>query len=215
MSDSIKVAIIISSTRKPRVGDSVAKFVKAVIEEHDTLGKIALSLVDVADYGLPVYDEAVIPAMVPAQAQFAHEHSKAWSAKIADFSGYVFVTPEYNWGIPGALKNAIDYLYHEWQGKPVLIVSYGVHGGSFASDSLKQTLEGMKLIVCLTRVMLPFSGGRGPELFAAINGGVLGDETKASWSADKKMTIITGYEELKKQLIAADGSEPDGVEPTA
>ncbi|KAK9236562.1 flavoprotein-like protein [Lipomyces kononenkoae] len=214
MSDLIKVAVIICSTRKPRVGDRVAEFVKTVIEEHGTPENLALSLVDVADYGLPVYDEAVIPAMVPTQAQFAHEHSKAWSAKIAEFSGYVFVTPEYNYGIPGGIKNAIDYLYNEWQGKPVLIISYGVQGGSFASDALKQTLEAMKLFVCPTRVMLSFSGGRGPDLFAAITG-VLGEETKASWNTDKKASVLAGYEELKNKLIAADSKEPDGVDVTA
>ncbi|KAK9328607.1 flavoprotein-like protein [Lipomyces starkeyi] len=207
-----KVAIVICSTRTPRVGDKVADFVKGVLEEHDTSGSPALSLVDVADYKLPAYDEPVIPAMVPATAQFTHEHSKAWSAKISEFSGYIFVTPEYNYGIPGSIKNAIDYLYNEWQGKPVFIVSYGIQGGLLASDALKQTLDGMKLIVCPTRVALSFHGGHGPELYAAMGDGVLGDDTKASWTTDKKQSILRGYEELKEKLIAVDSSQSDVVE---
>ncbi|KAK9482112.1 flavoprotein-like protein [Lipomyces starkeyi] len=207
-----KVAIVICSTRSPRVGDKVADFVKGVLEEHDTSGSPALSLVDVADYKLPVYDEPVIPAMVPEKAQFTHEHSKAWSAKISEFSGYIFVTPEYNYGIPGSIKNAIDYLYNEWQGKPVFIVSYGVEGGNKVSDALKQTLDGMKLLVCPTRVTLPFHGGQGPDLFAAMLNGILGDDTKASWTTDKQQSILKGYAELKEKLIAVDSSQSAVVE---
>ncbi|KAK9245908.1 flavoprotein-like protein [Lipomyces tetrasporus] len=196
-----KVAIVISSTRTPRVGDKVAQFVQAVLAEHDTSGNPTLSLVDVADYKLPVYDEPVLPTMVPAKAQFSHEHSKAWSAAMLEFSGYIFVTPEYNSGIPGSTKNAIDYLYHEVQGKPALIVSYGIYGGLVASDALKQTLEGMKLLVCSTRVALPFYGGAGPDLFAAAGNGVIGDDTLALWTTDKKESIIKGFEELKEKLL--------------
>ncbi|KAK9350290.1 flavoprotein-like protein [Lipomyces doorenjongii] len=208
-----KVAIVICSTRTPRVGDKVADFVKGVLEGQDTPGSPTLSLVDVADYKLPVYDEPVVPAMVPANAQFTHEHSKVWSAKIAEFSGYIFVTPEYNYGIPGSIKNAIDYLYNEWQGKPVFIVSYGVNGGSFASDALKQTLDGMKLLVCPTRVTLPFYGGQGPDVYAAMSNGMLGDDTKASWTTDKQQTILKGYAELMEKLSAVDSSQSDIVEP--
>ncbi|KAK9343926.1 hypothetical protein V1522DRAFT_445899, partial [Lipomyces starkeyi] len=115
---------------------------------------------------------------------------------------------EYNYGIPGSIKNAIDYLYNEWQGKPVFIVSYGVEGGNLASDALKQTLDGMKLLVCPTRVGLPFNGGHGPDLYSAMLNGILGDDTKASWTTDKQQSILKGYAELKEKLITVYSDEP-------
>lgn len=91
-----------------------------------------ISIVDIASFNLPVFNERVLPARVPAQAQFEHEHFRAWSAAMAPFDGYIFVCPEYNFGIPGGVKNAIDYLYSEWVGKPVFIVTYGIFGGKIA-----------------------------------------------------------------------------------
>jgi NAD(P)H-dependent FMN reductase len=101
----------------------------------------SLNLIDLADFKLPVFDEEVIPAMVPAFAQFTHTHSKTWSVAIATYDGYVLVTANYNEGPPGAIKNAIDYLYNEWTTKLIMIISYGIQGGKTASDSLKTTLE--------------------------------------------------------------------------
>merc|ERR1711939_945328 len=88
-----KVGIIIGSTRPNRIGDQVASL------------------------NLPLFNETILPAMVPAQGEFAHSHSKAWNAEIASYDAYVFVTAEWNFGLPGGTKNAIDYLYHAWIGK--------------------------------------------------------------------------------------------------
>ena len=114
----IKIAIIIGSTRPGRKAEAVARWV------HEIAGKRSdaqFELVDIKDFNLPLLDEAVPPLM----EQYSHPHTKAWSAKIDSFDAYVFVTPEYNHGTSGALKNAIDYLYREWNNKAAGFVGYG------------------------------------------------------------------------------------------
>jgi NAD(P)H-dependent FMN reductase len=134
----MKVQIIIGSTRPGRVGPQFAHWV------NDNLPKdsgIDYEIIDVADWKLPLFDEPVHPSM----GQYQHDHTKAWSAKIKEADGYIFVTPEYNAGYPAALKNAIDYLYHEWTDKPVMIVSYGVAGGARSAAQLRQVAEQLKM----------------------------------------------------------------------
>jgi NAD(P)H-dependent FMN reductase len=101
--------------------------------------------VDIAAFNPPVFNEEVMPSMVPAMQQFAHDHSKIWSAEIARYDAYILVTACYNGGPLGGIKNAIDYLYNEWIGKPMMLISHGIKGGKTASDSLKTTLEVMNL----------------------------------------------------------------------
>jgi NAD(P)H-dependent FMN reductase len=153
-----KIALIIGSTRANRAGPNVVDFVQKTLKTSPSASKTDLSIVDIASFNLPVFNEKILPAMVPAQGQFEHEHSKAWSAAIAPFDGYIFVSPEYNYGTPGGVKNAIDYLYNEWIGKPILIVTYGIHGGAISSESLKKTLVGMKTRVVETRPQLKYAG---------------------------------------------------------
>jgi len=90
-------------------------------------------LVDLRDYPLPHLDEPVPPSL----AQYTHDHTKEWAKKIASFDGFVIVTPEYNHGTSGVLKNAIDYLYAEWNNKAVGFVSYGSAGGARAVEHLR------------------------------------------------------------------------------
>ncbi len=98
-------------------------------------------LVDIEEYGLPLLDEPVPPSM----GQYSHPHTKRWSAKIASFDGYVFVTPEYNHGTSGALKNAIDYLYAGWNNKPAGFVSYGSAGGTRAVEHLRLAMAELQI----------------------------------------------------------------------
>ena len=123
----LKVAIVIGSTRPGRKGEAVARWVHALASKR---GDAEFELVDLQDFRLPLLDE---PAL-PARQQYIHPHTQAWSAKIAPFDAFVFVTPEYNHGVPGALKNAIDYLYHEWANKAAGFVSYGSMGGARAVE---------------------------------------------------------------------------------
>jgi NAD(P)H-dependent FMN reductase len=98
-------------------------------------------LVDIEEYGLPLLDEPV----PPSRGQYSHPHTKRWSAKIASFDGYVFVTPEYNHGTSGALKNAIDYLYAGWNNKPAGFVSYGSAGGTRAVEHLRLAMAELQI----------------------------------------------------------------------
>lgn len=166
-------------------------------------------MIDIKSFNLPVFDEAVMPAVVPAQAQFIHEHSKAWNAEIEKYDAYVFVTAEYNFGIPGGTKNAIDYLYHVWIGKPVLIVSYGIMGGRGASASLKTTLEGMHLQVIDTRPSFEFpernpeQHNMSPGLLGSMEGKLI-DSVVEDWRT-KTGELLQGYRQLIEKLESARG----------
>jgi NAD(P)H-dependent FMN reductase len=126
----IKVGIIIGSTRPGRNGEAVAKWVH---EHAKKRGDADYELVDLKDFNLPHLDEPVPPSM----AQYSKEHTKQWSAKVASFDAYVFVTPEYNHSTSGALKNAIDFVYREWNNKAAGFVSYGSVGGTRAVEHLR------------------------------------------------------------------------------
>lgn len=196
-----KIAIITGSTRTPRVGPHVAEWVREVLQARPSGDDLQIEAVAVADFKLPVFDESVMPAMVPAQGQFAHAHSKAWSAAIQAYAGYIWVVPEYNYGVGGGTKNAIDYLYNEWIGKPAVVVSYGIQGGQIVSEQLARTLDGMKLKVAPTKIQLPFAGGAGPDMFAAAGQGVLGDDTKKGWvEKGLDQEVLKAWEELKGLL---------------
>jgi NAD(P)H-dependent FMN reductase len=126
----IKVAIIIGSTRPGRKAEAVARWVYEIATKR---GDAAFELVDIKDFNLPLLDEPVPPSM----GQYSQPHTKAWSARIASFDAYVFVTPEYNHSTSGALKNAIDFLYREWNNKAAGFVGYGSAGGTRAVEGLR------------------------------------------------------------------------------
>lgn len=129
----VRIGIIIGSTRPGRVGESVARWVSEVAGRRSDA---EFELVDIKDYELPLLDEPVPPAM----GQYSKEHTKKWAAKVATFDAFIFVTPEYNHSVPGSLKNAIDFLYNEWNNKVAGIVSYGSVGGVRAAEHLRQIL---------------------------------------------------------------------------
>lgn len=142
------IGIILGSTRPGRVGHQVAEWVAKHGSQHDG---IDVEVVDIKDYDLPVYDEPQSPLF----GSYAHPHTLSWSKKIAEFDGYVFVTPEYNRSIPSALKNAIDYLYGEWNNKAVGFVSYGSNvGGARAAEHLRLITAGLQLAGVRTQVSL-------------------------------------------------------------
>lgn len=141
------IAIIIGSTRTPRVGVSISDFVKKTIETKANIDGVSVCTVDLADFKLPVYDEPSPPAMIPDADSYTHEHSRRWAREIASHDGYVLVSPEYNYGVPGGVKNAIDYVFHPWKGKPIALVTYGLGGGSHSSDQLQHILSKMSLQV--------------------------------------------------------------------
>lgn len=142
-----KIGVILGSTRPGRNGEAVAKWVYDIAKQREDA---QFELVDVKDYDLPLYDEPYPASM----QQYTKEHTKKWSKKINEFDGYVFVTAEYNHAIPGALKNAIDFLNIEWKNKSVGFVSYGSAGGSRAVEQLRLVAGQLELADVRAQVML-------------------------------------------------------------
>lgn len=142
-----KIAIIIGSTRPGRVGDSVAKW---VYELSKARKDAEFELVDIIDYNLPLLDEPK-PALMN---QYSKEHTKVWAARIAEFDGFIFVTPEYNHATSAALKNALDFLFKEWNNKAAGFVSYGAIGGARAVDLLRPVMAQLMIADVSAQVML-------------------------------------------------------------
>lgn len=145
-----KLAIIAASTRPGRVGIHVARWMQAVAEGH---GAFDSRLVDLAEVGLPLYDEPRHPSL----RDYAHEHTRRWSAIVDAADAYVFVTPEYNHSPTPALINALDFVLHEWGYKPGAFVSYGgVSGGLRAVQQVKLLLNILRVVPLTEGVVIPF-----------------------------------------------------------
>ncbi|MES3025557.1 MAG: NAD(P)H-dependent oxidoreductase [Pseudomonadota bacterium] len=143
----INIAVITGSTRPGRKSLEVARW---VLDIASLRADAVFSLVDIEDFKLPLLDEPVPPAM----GQYSQPHTQAWAAKISEFDGFVFVTPEYNHGISAALKNAIDFLFKEWNNKAAAFVSYGSAGGARAVESLRLTMGELMVADVRAQVML-------------------------------------------------------------
>ena len=143
----LKIAIIIGSTRPGRNGEAVAKWVYEISKKRTDA---EFELVDIKDFNLPLLDEPVPPSM----GQYSKPHTKTWAAKVGSFDGFVFVTPEYNHGISGALKNAIDFLFAEWNNKAAGFVSYGGAGGARAVEQLRLILAEVQIATVRNQVLL-------------------------------------------------------------
>ena len=145
-----RLATIAVSTRPGRVGIHVARWMEGVAEQH---GGFASRLVDLAEVNLPLYDEPKHPRL----REYAHDHTRRWSALVSEADAFVFVTPEYNHGPTPALVNALDYLFHEWSYKPASFVSYGgISGGLRAVQSAKLMLTTLKVVPITEGVVVPF-----------------------------------------------------------
>jgi NAD(P)H-dependent FMN reductase len=149
---ALKVGIVIGSQRTGRVCPQVARFVHDVLQNapatpaKQTKRDVDFKMLDIASFDLPPVLEAGIPAHADKAnlpLAYGDERRRAWSSAVAACDAFVFVTPQYNWGVPAGLKNAIDHLFHEWTGKAAMVVSYGGHGGTFSAAQLITVLRGM------------------------------------------------------------------------
>jgi NAD(P)H-dependent FMN reductase len=138
MTHSSPTLVIGGSVRPRRLCVHIADWVAAV--GRDATGG-AFEVIDLRQWPLPMDDEPGIPAA----GEYAQAHTQAWSRKVAGAGAFVFVTPQYNWGYPAALKNAIDHLHAEWRGKPAIIVTYGGRGGDKCAAQLRQVLDGLHM----------------------------------------------------------------------
>jgi len=143
----LKIGIITGSTRPNRKSPDVAKWVLEIAKKRRDA---EYELVDIKDFELPLLDEP----MPPSLGQYQQPHTKRWAAKIAALDAFVFVSPEYNHGIPAALKNAIDFLFAEWSDKAAGFVSYGAAGGSRAVEHLRLVLAEVHVATVRAQVLL-------------------------------------------------------------
>lgn len=143
----LKIAIILGSTRPGRNGEAVSQWIYDLAKNREDAD---FELIDIVDYNLPLLDEPIPPLM----GQYTKDHTKRWAAKINSFDAFVFVTAEYNHGIPGALKNAIDFLFKEWNNKVAGFVSYGSAGGVRAVEQLRLVMAEVKVATVRAQVQL-------------------------------------------------------------
>jgi NAD(P)H-dependent FMN reductase len=143
----LKVGIIIGSTRPGRKAEAVANWVYEIAAKRSDA---SFEVVDIAAFDLPLLDEALPPIM----NQYEKPHTKGWAAKIATFDAFVFVTPEYNHSTSGALKNAIDFLFREWNDKAAGFVGYGGVGGTRAVEHLRLIMGEIKIAPVRAQVVL-------------------------------------------------------------
>ena len=195
------VAVVVTSTRGIRIGPSVASLISTVLEPSAKAANINLKTVDLKSFNLPVFNESMPPMMIkPGGAQFEHETSKAWADEMNSHDGYIFILNEYNYGMAGAAKNAIDYLMNGFTGKPAVLVSYGSKGGNLANDQARGVLSAMGLTVVEPRPMLGFFGGPGPDGMLAVTEGKIGDDTRKDWGEGHRAEILEAFEKLGEQL---------------
>ena len=144
---ALKIGIIMGSTRPGRNSQAVSHWVHEIARQRTDA---EFEVVDITDYALPVYDEAIPPSF----GQYQKPHTRAWAEKIASLDAFVIVTPEYNHGPSGALKNALDFVYGEWNNKAAGFVSYGSAGGARAVEQLRLVMAELQVATIRAQVML-------------------------------------------------------------
>jgi NAD(P)H-dependent FMN reductase len=145
-----KLAVVVVSTREARVGPVIAEWFVARARAH---AGFEVELVDLKTVALPLLDEP----KHPRARDYQFDHTKRWSAIVDAAAAYAFVTPEYNYGVPPSLVNALDYLAREWAYKPVGFVSYGgVSGGTRSVQMAKQIITTLKMMPIPEAVTIPF-----------------------------------------------------------
>jgi NAD(P)H-dependent FMN reductase len=190
-----RLTIIIGSTRPGRAGVPIATWFLDRARLH---GGFDVNIVDLAELGLPLLDEPHHPRL----REYRNQHTLDWSAIVEAGDAFVMVTPEYNYGYPAALKNAIDYLHHEWRDKPVGFVSYGgVAAGTRAVQQLKQVVTTLKMVPAFEAVNVPFH----PQ-FIGENGVVEANEIMdqaADAMLDELVRLDSGLRQLRETLAEA------------
>ena len=156
------ISVIVGSTREGRFSEKPAKWILQHLKKRES---VDARLLDLRDFPMPFFDQQATPAM-PSRAPYQNEVVKKWTAAIAQSDGFVFVTPEYNYGAPAVLKNAMDWVYPEWNRKAAAFVSYGSAMGARGIQQLRLTLIELQVAPIRTSVHIPI-----PTLMAHFQGG--------------------------------------------
>lgn len=153
----MKITIIIGSTRKNRFSEKPANW---IFEEAKKRKEFEVELIDLRDYPIPFFDEAITPRMI--KEPYTNEYVKKLTKKISESDGFIIVTPEYNHGYPAVLKNMFDYIYNEWNKKPIGFVSYGTSGGVRSVEQLREVAIELQMAPIRQAIHIP------PQLFIDI-----------------------------------------------
>src|SRR5580658_536103 len=145
------ISVIVGSTRAGRFSEKPAQWIFQRLRKRDG---IEAGLLDLRDFPMPFFDQAVPPSM-PGRAPYENESVKKWTAAIGASDGFVFVTSEYNYGPPAVLKNAIDWVYPEWNRKAAAFVSYGAVSGARSVQQLRETAIELQLAPVRSSVHIP------------------------------------------------------------
>jgi NAD(P)H-dependent FMN reductase len=151
---ALHVLVVVASTRPGRLAPEVADWFVTATRREASRGGVTVEVADLADIGLPLLDEPEHPST----GIYVHEHTRAWSRRVAAADAFVIVTPEYNYGMPAVLKNALDFLYEEWAWKPVGFVSYGnTSAGTRSVQMAKQVVTTLRMMPIGATVALRIS----------------------------------------------------------
>jgi NAD(P)H-dependent FMN reductase len=156
------ISVIVGSIRQGRFGERPAKWIFQQVQKRDG---VEARLLDLRDFPMPFFDHPMPPGM-PGRAPYEHEVVKRWTNEIAQSDGFIFVTPEYNYGPPAVLKNALDWVYQEWNRKVAAFVSYGGTGGIRSVQQLRLTAIELQLAPLRWSVHVPAA-----TLWAHFQGG--------------------------------------------
>jgi NAD(P)H-dependent FMN reductase len=156
------ISVIIGSTREGRFSEKPAKWIFQDLKKREG---VDARLLDLRDFPMPFFDQPATPA-TPGRSPYQHEVVQRWTAAIAQSDGFVFVTPEYNYGTSAVLKNAIDWVYPEWNRKAASFVSYGSAMGARSVQQLRETAIEVQLAPIRSSVHIPVA-----TLWAHYTGG--------------------------------------------
>lgn len=171
----LQVKIILGSTRLSRFSEKAGAWIKELARKN---GEFDVELLDLRDYALPFYDEPVSPSTI-TDGGYARAEVKLWAQKIREADAYIIVAPEYNHGIPAVLKNALDYVYHEWNRKPVAFVAYGSVGGARSVEQLREVAVELQMAPIRHAVHIP-NPWELLELDGSLREGALGAHEKSA-----------------------------------
>jgi NAD(P)H-dependent FMN reductase len=155
------ISVIVGSTRQGRFSEKPAQWILQQLKKRD----VDALLLDLRDFPMPFFDQAVSPA-TPGRPPYENEVVKKWTAAIGASDGFIFVTPEYNYGPPAVLKNAIDWVYPEWNRKAAAFVSYGGAMGARSVQQLQEVVIEVQLAPIRSSVHIPVA-----TLMAHFRGG--------------------------------------------
>ncbi|KAI0024032.1 NADPH-dependent FMN reductase [Xylariomycetidae sp. FL0641] len=212
-----RIGVINGSARTPQAGSQITDFIQALVQKHAASSSSSSSSssspakqyefqrLNVKDLPIPFADDPTLPKVVKDSSGYASPATQAWSRTVTALDAFVVVTPEYNASFPGGLKIALDAIWHEWGGKPAMLVSYGGGGGGKgAYDALRNVCaKGLAMRVVDTPVNLKFPGFE--ILLKGANGQDIGLDIESDEApfADARPTVAKAVGELLELLPEA------------